>query len=134
MPAIMEMSQIRYFVALCEERSFTRAADRCRVTQPSLSRAIKRLEDHFGGPLFERGRKRTALSALGLAIYPYLKAIDEAAEAADLEAQALRPGQAGPQPRERRKLDRPRSSAVARNDWFASNLERIRRARGHVTD
>lgn len=130
----MEMNQIRYFVALCEERSFTRAANRCGVTQPSLSRAIKRLEDHFGGPLFERGRKRTSLSPLGLAIYPYLKAMDEAAEAADLEAQALRPEQAGLRPLERRKLDRPRGGSAARSDWFSSNLERIRRARGPVTD
>lgn len=129
----MEMNQIRYFVALSEEHSFTRAADRCGVTQPSLSRAIKRLEDHFGGPLFERGRKRTALSALGTALLPYLKAIGEAAEAAGLEARAMQPGQAGPQPHDRRKLDRPRGCNVAPGDWFSSNPERIRHARAIVS-
>lgn len=129
----MEMNQIRYFVTLCEERSFTRAAERCRVTQPSLSRAIKRLEIHFGGVLFDRGRKRTLPSPLGLALYPHLKAIAEAAEAAALEAQALRPEQA-PQPHERRKFDRPRGGSAARSDWLSSNLERIRRVRDPLND
>ena len=37
----MEMHQVRYFLALCEELNFTRAAERCHVAQPSLTRAIK---------------------------------------------------------------------------------------------
>jgi DNA-binding transcriptional LysR family regulator len=40
----MEMHQVRYFLALCEERNFTRAAKRCGVAQPSLTHAIKQLE------------------------------------------------------------------------------------------
>jgi DNA-binding transcriptional LysR family regulator len=36
----MQMHQIRYFLALCEERSFTRAAKRCGISQPSLTNAI----------------------------------------------------------------------------------------------
>jgi len=50
----MEMQQIRYFLALCEERSFTRAARQCGISQPSLTNAIIRLEQEVGGPLFER--------------------------------------------------------------------------------
>jgi DNA-binding transcriptional LysR family regulator len=54
----MEMHQVRYFLAVAEEANFTRAAEKCNVSQPSLSRAIQQLEHEFGGPLFwcERGR------------------------------------------------------------------------------
>ena len=45
----MELHQIRYFLALCEERSFTRAASGCGISQPSLTNAILRLEQELGG-------------------------------------------------------------------------------------
>jgi DNA-binding transcriptional LysR family regulator len=50
----LELAQIRYFVMLCGERNFTRAARRCGVSQPSLSNGIKALECELGGKLFER--------------------------------------------------------------------------------
>jgi DNA-binding transcriptional LysR family regulator len=50
----LELSQVRYFVALCSERNFTRAAKQCRVSQPSLSSGIKALERELGGELFVR--------------------------------------------------------------------------------
>src|SRR5437764_8527002 len=50
----MEMHQIRYFLALCEELNFTRAARRCGISQPSLTNAIKSLERELNGPLFRR--------------------------------------------------------------------------------
>ena len=50
----MELAQIRYFVTLCSERNFTRAARRCGVSQPSLSNGIKALERELGGKLFDR--------------------------------------------------------------------------------
>ena len=40
----METNQVRYFLALCEENNFTRAAKRCGVSQPSVSNAIRRLK------------------------------------------------------------------------------------------
>jgi DNA-binding transcriptional LysR family regulator len=46
----MEMHQVRYFVALCENLNFTRAAENCGVSQPSLTKAIQRLEEELGGP------------------------------------------------------------------------------------
>lgn len=68
----MEMHQFKYFLTLCEELNFTRAAERCRVAQPALARAIKLLEEEFGGLLFHRELARTHLSELGQAVRPYL--------------------------------------------------------------
>jgi hypothetical protein len=73
----METNQVRYFLALCEEQSFTRAAKRCGVSQPSVSNAIKRLEEELGGDLFHRTKNGAKLSALGVAIRPYLDQINE---------------------------------------------------------
>lgn len=68
----MEMHQIRYFLAVCETLNFTRAAERCNVSQPSLTRAIKGLEDELGGPLFRRERNNTHLTGLGEMMRPHL--------------------------------------------------------------
>ena len=45
----MELYQIRYFLAVCDTLNFTRAAEQCNVAQPSLTRAVKKLEDELGG-------------------------------------------------------------------------------------
>jgi DNA-binding transcriptional LysR family regulator len=66
----MEMHQVRYFLALCEERNFTRAAKRCGVAQPSLTRAIKQMEAKLGGSLFDRARANTRLTDLGNLVRP----------------------------------------------------------------
>jgi LysR family hydrogen peroxide-inducible transcriptional activator len=84
----MQMHQIRYFLALCEERSFTLAARRSGVSQPSLTNAIGALERELGGTLFQR-RPAIALTPLGHAIQPYLKQIAQAADQARETAQAL---------------------------------------------
>ena len=68
----MEMHQVRYFLALCEDLNFTHAAERCHVSQPSLTRAIKQLEDELGGALFHRERANTHLSELGRIVRPHL--------------------------------------------------------------
>jgi LysR family transcriptional regulator, hydrogen peroxide-inducible genes activator len=86
--ANMQMHQIRYFLALCEERSFTLAARRSGVSQPSLTNAISALERELGGALFQR-RPVIALTALGQAMQPYLKQIAQAADQARETAQAL---------------------------------------------
>ena len=82
----METNQVRYFLALCEEKNFTRAAKRCGVSQPSVSNAIKRLEEELGGDLFHRTKNGAKLSPLGVAIRPYLDQINECAEGARREA------------------------------------------------
>jgi DNA-binding transcriptional LysR family regulator len=82
----MEMHQVRYFLALCEELNFTRAAERCHVAQPSLTRAIKQLEEELGGALFHRERANTHLSELGRTLKPYLEQLYARAEDAKREA------------------------------------------------
>ena len=81
----MEMQQVIYFQALCEELNFTRAARRCNVSQPSLTRSIRLLEEEFGGALLHRERNNTHLSELGQIVKPHLDRILEQAEAATTE-------------------------------------------------
>ncbi len=71
----MEMSQIRYFLAVADELNFTRAAEKCNVAQPSLTRAIKLLEAELGGPLFHRERGNTHLTELGRMVRPHLEQV-----------------------------------------------------------
>lgn len=76
----MEIQQVRYFVTLCQTLNFTRAAEQCNVTQPSLTRAIQALEAEFGGPLLHRERNKTHLTDLGQIVRPYLEGLlDQAA-------------------------------------------------------
>ena len=82
----MEMHQVRYFLAVCSERNFTRASKRCRVSQPSLTRAIKLLEKEFGGRLFQRERLNSALTELGQVVRPYLQKVWEQSHSAKAHA------------------------------------------------
>ena len=83
----MEMHQVRYFLALCEERNFTRAAKRCGIAQPSLTRAIKQLEKALGGSLFDRDRANNRLSNLGILVRPELARIDRSAAETNRKAE-----------------------------------------------
>ena len=78
----MEMYQVRYFVALSEDLNFTRAAKRCNVSQPALTRAIRLLEEELGGPLIHRERANTRLTEFGDLMKPYLVEIVRQADAA----------------------------------------------------
>lgn len=78
----MEMHQVRYFLAVCRTLNFTKAADECNVAQPSLTRAIQKLEEEFGGLLFHRERANTHLTELGKAMLPHLERTFEAARTA----------------------------------------------------
>ena len=77
----MQMQQLRYAVALSEERHFTRAAARLHVSQPSLSTQVRALERELGAPLFERTRGAVGLTAAGEAFLPWARQA-----LADLEA------------------------------------------------
>ncbi|MGH2536382.1 MAG: LysR family transcriptional regulator [Candidatus Promineifilaceae bacterium] len=86
----MEFHQLEAFVALAREGSFTAAAERLNLSQPSLSARIGRLEASLGGRLVERGKRPLALTDLGRAMLPYaeraLSILAEAAAAAQSEA------------------------------------------------
>lgn len=83
----MEMHQVRYFLAVAEDLNFTKAAERCSVSQPALSRAIKALEQELGGPLFRRERSHTHLSELGRMVQPYLAEVFDSTQSAKRLAQ-----------------------------------------------
>ena len=85
----MQMQQVQYFLALCQECNFTRAARRCAVTQPTLTVAIRQLEAELGGSLFKREGRISTLSGLGVAVQPHLGAIDAAADEAKRAAAAF---------------------------------------------
>lgn len=86
----MEMQQVRYFLALAQELNFTRAAEICNVTQPALTRAIKGLEDEFGGPLFHRERANTHLTELGHMMRPHLEGIKSQSDAVKEHAKSFK--------------------------------------------
>lgn len=85
----MEMHQVRYFLAAARLLNFTRAAIECHVSQPSLTKAIQKLEDEFGAPLFRRERARTHLTELGKAMLPHLERSFEAAQTAKQMARGM---------------------------------------------
>lgn len=86
----MEMHQVRYFLAVCEAQNFTRAAEACNVSQPSLTTAIKKLEEEFGGPLFHRERNHTIMTELGRRMKPHIDLVAEATAAARHDADGFR--------------------------------------------
>lgn len=88
----MEMHQIRYFLAVARTLNFTQAADECHVAQPSLSRAIKKLEEEFGGDLFRRERSLTHLTELGRVMLPMLTQSYQTALSAKSLASTFRKG------------------------------------------
>ena len=91
----MEMHQVRYSLATVNELNFTKAAEKCNVTQPSLTRAIKQLEDELGGDLFRRERPQAQLTELGQRLYPLLKQCYESALGARSLASAIKSGEVG---------------------------------------
>lgn len=85
----MELHQIRYFLAAAETLNFTRAAERCAVSQPALTRAIQKLEGELGGALFRRERNHTHLTELGRVMQEKLSAVSDRASDAKAAARRL---------------------------------------------
>jgi DNA-binding transcriptional LysR family regulator len=86
----MQMQQVQYFLALCEELNFSRAARRRGVSQPTLTTAIRALERELGGALFHR-KPSIALTELGRLVRPYLNEIVRNADHAREVARRLTP-------------------------------------------
>jgi DNA-binding transcriptional LysR family regulator len=84
----VNLRQLQYFVAIAEEGSFTRAAQRLLVAQPSLSQQIKSLEQELGGPLLERLPKGIRLTAAGIAFVTEARAAVAHAERATRNARS----------------------------------------------
>jgi LysR family hydrogen peroxide-inducible transcriptional activator len=71
----MEIHQLRYFVAVADEGSFSRAAAKVRVAQPSLSQQIRKLEAEVGQPLFDRLPRSVVLTEAGRCLLDYARQI-----------------------------------------------------------
>ncbi len=78
----MDLYQVRYFLTIAETGTFSRAAERLYLSQPSLSTGIKKLEQELGVALFERGGRRTVLTAAGRSFMEKAKVIMEQYQAA----------------------------------------------------
>lgn len=83
----MTLSELRYVVALARERRFGRAAEACHVSQPTLSVAVKKLEDDLGVALFERSKTEISLTPVGQLVVEQAQHVLEAVENIRLTAQ-----------------------------------------------
>lgn len=84
----MELRTLEYFIAVAEEQSFTRAAQKCFITQPSISAQIQSLERELGEALFDRAQRTTVLTDGGRLLLPYARECVRAAEDAKAEFSA----------------------------------------------
>jgi len=84
----MDVHHLRYFLAVCETLNFTKAAERCNVSQPALSRAVQQLEEEMGGLLFRRERNLTHVTDLGMLMKPRAERI--VSELGDVKRDARR--------------------------------------------
>src|SRR3954471_20576523 len=102
----MTLRQMEYFLAVVDEGSFTRAAERLFVSQPALSHQVKALEQAPEAPRLERRPQAVHLTPLGRAFLPHAAAAVRAAEHAGRAARAVGSLEAG-------ELRLPRAPTVA---------------------
>jgi DNA-binding transcriptional LysR family regulator len=91
----MELRQLRYLVALAEEQSFTRAAEREHIAQPALSQQIQKLEQELGLPLVERTTRRVSITDAGNLLVARARRVLTELESARQELDRVRGVQAG---------------------------------------
>lgn len=90
--ASMTLTEMRYITALDKTRHFGRAADACHVSQPTLSVAIKKVEQQIGAPLFERGASEIRTTPLGELIVTQIKRVlDETLRLDEIATQSRDP-------------------------------------------
>ncbi|SLM46521.1 Hydrogen peroxide-inducible genes activator [Nitrospira japonica] len=76
----MTLTELKYLVAVAQERHFGRAAERCHISQPALSLAIRKLEEELGTSVLERRKNQITLTALGEKVVQQAQRVLEAAE------------------------------------------------------
>src|ERR1700736_5356057 len=91
----MELAELRVFLTVATERSFSRAATKLHRTQPAVSQAIRRLEDEVGERLFDRSSKDGTLTEAGRVLRDYAERLQRLAEEAQLSVRELRELQRG---------------------------------------
>ncbi|MEE6452272.1 LysR substrate-binding domain-containing protein [Gottfriedia acidiceleris] len=91
----MELRQLEYFYAVCQELHFTRAAEKVGISQPSLSQQIRLLEHEIGTPLFDRIGKKTALTESGELLLKYTRNVFHELEQAKTSIDELKGLQRG---------------------------------------
>ncbi|CAK7283520.1 LysR family transcriptional regulator [Streptomyces misionensis] len=87
------LAHLEAYVATADEASFSRAADRLGIAQPLLSRRVKTLEGHFGGPLFDRSRRQVTTTELGVLLLPYARDVLDRAQRLRQAARSARHSQ-----------------------------------------
>src|SRR5216684_5412947 len=91
----MKLRQLQFFIAVAEELSFSRAAIKLHVAQPSLSTQIKALEDEVGARLFERDKRHVSLTPAGRRFQNRVASVLSLADSAKAEARSTERGQLG---------------------------------------
>jgi DNA-binding transcriptional LysR family regulator len=91
----VDLAELRVFLMVASERSFSRAATKLHRTQPAVSQAIRRLEDQVGERLFDRSSKDGTLTEAGRVLRDYAERLQRLAEEAQLSVRELRDLQRG---------------------------------------
>jgi LysR family hydrogen peroxide-inducible transcriptional activator len=92
----MNLRDLKYIIAVAETRHFGKAAERCFVSQPTLSGQIKKLEEELGVAIFERTSRSVEITPVGLVILEHARQILEQADVIEQLAQAHQDPLAGP--------------------------------------
>jgi len=92
----MNLRDLKYLIAVAETRHFGRAAERCFVSQPTLSSQIKKLEEQLGVTIFERTNRSVVVTPVGMAIMEHARKSIEQAEAIEQTARLHQDPMAGP--------------------------------------
>ncbi|WP_338761023.1 LysR family transcriptional regulator [Massilia sp. METH4] len=117
----MELRHLRYFVAVADEKNFTRAAERLNIAQPPLSRQIQQLEEELGVTLIEKGSRPLRLTEAGRFFHAHAQEL--LAKAQDLKAMTQRVG----------KIERKLSIGFVASTLYGLLPEIVRRFRERYT-